>query len=175
MVKRRKALKGVKGSALFMVICIMAILMVVAITAMAMVSLAYTRSLQNYTASQSYVTAVNTLDMIVKATDNTSTTNDYGQVALSDSDRVAIADPIYDVITKCNADVLKDGDTDGDGKPNYNNSYAGGQVEYGTVEFDTVGMSGIEFVDYLDASGNVLGQIKYEVLPDPKKIGRAHV
>ena len=168
MVKRRKALKGVKGSALFMVICIMAILMVVAITAMAMVSLAYTRSLQNYTASQSYVTAVNTLDMIVEATDNTSTTNNYGQVGLSDSDRVAIADPIYDVITQCNADVLKDGDTDGDGKADYNNSYAGGQVEYGTVEFDTVGMSGIEFVDYLDASGNVLGQIKYEVLPDPK-------
>ncbi len=168
MVKRRKALKGAKGSALFMVICIMAILMVVAITAMAMVSLAYTRSLQNYTASQSYVTAVNTLDMIIEATDNTSTTNDYGQVGLSLDDRAYIADPLYNVITQCNADVLQDGDTDGDGKPDYNNSYAGGQIEYGTVEFDTVGMSGIEFVDYLDASGNVLGQIKYEILPDPK-------
>ena len=160
MVKRRKALKGAKGSALFMVICIMAILMVVAITAMAMVSLAYARSLQNYTASQSYVTAVNTLDMIIEATDNTSTTNDYGQVSLSHDDRAYIAAPLYDVIEDCNTDVLATG--------TYKNSAAGGQIEYGTVEFDTVGMSGIEFVDYLDASGNVLGQIKYEVLPDPK-------
>lgn len=168
MVKCRKALKGAKGSALFMVICIMAILMVVAVTAMAMVSLAYTRSLQNYTASQSYVTAINTLDMIVEATDNTSTTNDYGQVSMTDSQRATIAQPLYDIITQCNADVLRDGDTDGDGNPDYNNSYAGGQTEYGTIEFDTIAMSGVEFVDFTDASGSVLGQIKYEVLPDPK-------
>lgn len=160
MVKRKKALKGAKGSALFMVICVMAILMVVAITAMAMVSLAYTRSLQNYTASQSYVTAVNTLDMIIEATDNTSTANDYGQVALSVSDRVSIADPLYDVIEECNTDVYNGG--------TYDNSKAGGQVKYGEVEFDTVGLSGIQFVDFTDSAGNVLGQIKYEVLPDPK-------
>ena len=129
MVKCRKALKGAKGSALFMVICIMAILMVVAITAMAMVSLAYTRSLQNYTASQSYVTAVNTLDMIIEATDNTSTTNDYGQVALSIDDRADIAEPLYDVIEQCNTDVYNGG--------TYDNSKACGQIGYGTVEFDT--------------------------------------
>lgn len=162
MVKRKEALKGAKGSALFMVICIMAILMVVAITAMAMVSLAYTRSLQNYTASQSYVTAVNTLDMIVEATDNTSTTNDYGQVAMSATQRAAIAQPLFEVITECNSDVLS-----GPGGT-YDNSKAGGQIKYGTVEFDTVGMSGIQFLDYTDSSGNVLGQVKYEVLPDPK-------
>ena len=159
MVKRRKALKGAKGSALFMVICIMAILMVVAITAMAMVSIAYTRSLQNYTASQSYVAAINTLDMIVEVTDNTSTTNDYGQVSMTPTQRANIAQPLFDVIQQCNSDVLYGG--------TYNNSNAGGQVEYGTVEFDTIAMSGVEFVPFTDASGTTLGQIRYEVLKDP--------
>ncbi len=161
MLKRKRALKGAKGSALFMVICIMAILMVVAVTAMAMVSIAYARSLQNYTASQSYVTAKNTLDMIVEVTDNTSSTvNDYGQVAMSASQRAVIAKPLFDVITACNSDVYGGGTYDG--------SKAGGQVEYGTVTLDTTELSGISFVDFTDSSGAVLGQIKYEVLPDPK-------
>ncbi len=148
MVKRRKALKGAKGSALFMVICIMAILMVVAITAMAMVSLAYTRSLQNYTASQSYVTAVNTLDMISEVTHYKgagSSVTDYGQDATDIDD---IAEPLRNVLLTCMADTTK-----------------GGQVEYGTIEFDTTEMSGIQFVDFTDqASGTTLGQIKYQVL-----------
>lgn len=161
MHKRKRALKGAKGSALFMVICIMAILMVVAVTAMAMVSIAYARSLQNYTASQSYVTAKNTLDMIVEVTDNTSSTvNDYGQVAMTLTERKNIAKPLFDVITKCNSDVYN-GTT-------YDNSKAGGQVEYGTITLDTTELSGISFVDFTDSSGAVLGQIKYEVLPDPK-------
>ena len=165
MVKRKKALKGTKGSALFMVICVMAILMVVAITAMTMVSLAHTRSLQNYTASQSYVTAVNTLDMIVASTDNVAEesagfNSNYGQVGLSITDRVNIANPLFEVIKECNTDVYSSG--------TYDNSKAGGQVKYGEISLDTTEMSGIQFLDFTNSSGTVLGQIKYEVLPDPK-------
>ncbi|MGN0654947.1 MAG: hypothetical protein ACI4KD_08525 [Oscillospiraceae bacterium] len=159
MVKLKRKQKGASGSALFMVICIMAILMVVAVTAMAMVSIAYTRSLQNYTASQSYVTAKNTLDMIVEVTDNVTTTNDYGQVGMGMNDRAAIAQPLFDVITLCNTDVYSSG--------TYDNSKAGGQVAYGTVTLDTTDLNGISFVDYTKPDGTVLGQIKYEVLPDP--------
>lgn len=171
MVKRRKALKGAKGSALFMVICVMAILMVVAITAMAMVSLAYTRSLQNYTASQSYVTAINTLDMIVAATDTVNGSNDYGQSAYAgdpangvDPDYVtqkAIAQPLMDAMNACDV-AIRSGGTAGDD----------GQEGYGTVDFSGVEeMEAIQFLDFTDASGASLGNIKYEILPDPDPAG----
>lgn len=166
MVKRRKALKGAKGSALFMVICIMAILMVVAITAMAMVSLAYTRSLQNYTASQSYVTAVNTLDMIFEATDNTGSAKDYGQSELTDDDdKIAISKPIIDAINKYDADPTSDTKT------------------YGTVVFS----GGPLNTDSTDKTGNSIRllslngndddteNILYEVMPDPNPAGSSRV
>jgi len=157
MVKRKKALKGTNGSALFMVICVMAILMVVAITSMAMVSLAYTRSLQNYTASQSYITAVNTLDMITETTHymgTGSSTSDYGQ---DEAAVVKISEPLREVLWECMGDSVK-----------------GGQVKYGTVNItegplkSNAETDAIHFVpldgDPDDNGGN---NICYEVLPAP--------
>ncbi len=65
-----------KGSALFMVICMMSIMLVVVMTAMAMVSVAHTKSLQNYSSSQSYVSAKNVMDTFVNAMGPTSSLSD---------------------------------------------------------------------------------------------------
>ena len=151
MVKRRKALKGAKGSALFMVICIMAILMVVAVTAMAMVSLAYTRSLQNYTASQSYVTAVNTLDMITATSHYTgsgSIAPDYGQDTAAIE---KIAQPLREVLWDCMAATTK-----------------GGQKKYGSISITDgpLGSDSIQFLTF-DGTDNTKNNILYEVLPAP--------
>lgn len=158
MVKRKKALKGAKGSALFMVICIMAILMVVAITAMAMVSLAHARSLQNYTASQSYVTAINTLDMIFEATDNTGAAKNYGQHDLaSKTDKLAVSQPMRDAIIE-----FSDG-TDNDGNGETGVTYGNVSISGDLLASGTDGE--IKFLPF-DAS-DPDNNIKYEVLPDP--------
>ena len=134
MLKRKRALKGAKGSALFMVICIMAILMVVAVTAMAMVSIAYTRSLQNYTASQSYVTAVNTLDMITATTHFKKGpaygTGDYGQ---DESDIENISKPLREVLLECMGDTTK-----------------GGQKRVGNISIDAGPLAGESLVTFAE-------------------------
>lgn len=156
MVKLKKAQKSTKGSALFMVICVMAILMVVAVTAMAMVSIAYTRSLQNYTASQSYITAVNTLDMITETTHYTGEDDypAYGQT--SETDISKIAKPVRELLFRCVQATI-------DGDP------IGGQTEVGKIEITDGPLSGeglIEFVEFTDDNGDT-GNILYEVLPPP--------
>ena len=160
MVKRYKNQKGAKGSALFMVICIMAILMVVAVTAMAMVSIAYTRSLQNYTASQSYITAVNTLDMITDTTHfcgTGSSSGDYGQEA---SDIENISKPLREVLLECMGASIK-----------------GGQKRVGNISIDAGPLAGegiVSFAEFDDGNGNT-GNILYEVLPKPSGDGKASV
>jgi len=148
MVKRKKALKGAKGSALFMVICIMAILMVVAITAMAMVSLAYTRSLQNYTSSQSYVTAVNALEMIAEISDNKATIGEYGE---SDSDVTnSISAPLYKLFSDAHDEFKSSSPDVSDIKP-----------QYAEISFPELEGSGIVFVPYEESTGK---NVKYQIL-----------
>lgn len=156
MSNRKTAMKK-RGSALFMVICVMSIMLVVVMTAMAMVSLAYTRALQDYTASQSYITARNTLDMIVESGDNTIVTYDYGQSSLSNAQMIALNQPLVDVMMDVNTNFLA-------GNP------IGGQVQYGTISSLPDEFGSCEFID-LSGSGE---QIKYEVLADPNPSGSTY-
>lgn len=86
-MKTESQTRRTKGSALFMVICMMSIMLVVVMSAMAMVSVAYTKSLQNYSSSQSYVSAKNVMDTFVDAMGPTS--------SLTTADKQALFGQLY--------------------------------------------------------------------------------